>query len=537
MGDSPTNTVSLKDRLVQSSKTSLNKPNATMPNIVHTANTADKITNELPSTAQYSDNDINNDAIKNTDSNIYNHDLINVANSIQSASSDNPTSQKNYNTESNKYFTGKKSFAEISLNTSLPKKEHAIVFDSIDNIPQIEYIIAISKLIPPKNIKFVSRISNNRFCIYLNDKNTVDFLIDNHTNISLNDQMTIKIRRLINPAKRIIISNVSPAIPNEDIISYLKSLNIQIVSPITHINAGFNIAELAHILSFRRQVYINPDDFQKLPSSLLINHENTPHRIFLSDDTLFCYICKLKGHTSKQCKNPPLEAHNTKMHEAPIYNEPYSNPNATDDKAKINEPIGDIFGDQNSDINSLSAPRTLSQSSILDAPLELEVLTDDNTATAPNTTSMKKRPALTSTSSSLTIDSPPPTSSPQDTTSNEITPSNSKSTKTPQPATKKIKRNKSVENLITQLDELLEPAKTRFEEIPNKKINYEQFKFIIENSIGVSNPDTVLNNFNITSFEMIEYIEIIKSKIRNQGIKNRLTRLCTALLDKALSSE
>ncbi|CAI6348265.1 unnamed protein product [Macrosiphum euphorbiae] len=128
---------------------------------------------------------------------------------------------------------------------------------------------------------------------------------------------------------------------------------------------------------------------------------------------------------------------------------------------------------------------------------------------------MKKRPALTSTSSSKTADqlSPKPTS--QDTTSNENTPSKLNTTKSSQPE-KKIKRNKFVENIILQLDEILEPIKTKFEEIPNKKINYNQFKYIIENSIGISNPKTALKNFNIT---MIEMIEIIKPKIKTQNIK------------------
>jgi len=84
---------------------------------------------------------------------------------------------------------------------------------------------------------------------------------------------------------------------------------------------------------------------------------------------------------------------------------------------------------------------------------------------------------------------------------------------------------------------MLEPTKIGFKEIPNKKINYEQFKYIIENSLGVSNPDSVLKNFKITCLEMIEYLEIIKPKIKNQSMKNRLTRLCSSLLDKALSSE
>jgi hypothetical protein len=154
----------------------------------------------------------------------------------------------------------------------------------------------------------------------------------------------------------------------------------------------------------------------------------------------------------------------------------------------------------------------------------------------PITTDAKKRPALTSTSSSTTADSPSPNSTSQDTIPNDINLSKPNTTKTSKP-TKKLKRNKSVENIILQLDEILEPTKTRFEEIPSKKINYKQFKFLIENSIGISNPDAVLKNFNITNLEMIEMLEIIKPKIKIQTMKNRLTRLCNSLLDKALSTE
>jgi hypothetical protein len=289
----------------------------------------------------------------------------------------------------------------------------------------------------------------------------VDFLIINHPRITLNAQISIKIRRLINH-KRIIISNVSPAIPNDDIISQLKYHNIQILSQITHINAGFNITELAHILSFRRQVYINPDDFRKLLNSLLINHENTPHRIFLSDDTLSCYLCKLKGHTSKQYKNPPSEAPNTKLYEAPFYNKSSSNYNVTDDIVEINNPTYDTLGDSKININTTIIVQTLIPPSLLDAPLTMEVTTEDNLVLTPITTDAKKRPALTSTSSSTTADSPSPNSTLQDTVPNDINLSKPNTTNTSKPATKKLKRNKSVENIILKLNEILKPTKTRF---------------------------------------------------------------------------
>jgi len=80
--------------------------------------------------------------------------------------------------------------------------------------------------------------------------------------------------------------------------------NIKTLSPTTFLKAGFQ-DELAHISSFRRQVYIHPDDTEIVPGSLIIKYDNTEFRIFINDDTLTCYTCKQSGHTSKHCKKEP----------------------------------------------------------------------------------------------------------------------------------------------------------------------------------------------------------------------------------------
>ncbi|KAF0702912.1 CCHC-type domain-containing protein [Aphis craccivora] len=185
MGEPHTNPNRLNEKLIASSKVSTNKQNVTsISKTGHSVVIVDNAINE-PLLSQHSDNDYNSDAIKTTDKNIPNHDSINKINHIQRVHNTNSSSQQNTNNDPEKYAFGKKSFAETTLNSTLPKKEHAI----------LEYIIAISKLTPPKNIKFASRITNNRFCIYLNDKNTVDFLVDNHPYIIINSHTTIKIRR------------------------------------------------------------------------------------------------------------------------------------------------------------------------------------------------------------------------------------------------------------------------------------------------------------------------------------------------------
>lgn len=107
------------------------------------------------------------------------------------------------------------------------KKEQAIILNTINEIPQIEYYVkAFSKITSPKNIIFVSRISNNRFCIYFRDKHTVDELIQNYSLILVNENQ-IPFRRLGYPAKRFIISNAHPIISHEVITKHLLLENIR----------------------------------------------------------------------------------------------------------------------------------------------------------------------------------------------------------------------------------------------------------------------------------------------------------------------
>lgn len=132
-----------------------------------------------------------------------------------------------------------------------PSREQAIVFNSIDVIPHKEYILAIGKFVLPKNIQLVSRISNNRFCIFLSSKQVLDNLIQTTQSININDQ-NIQIRRVINHAKRFIISNVCPSIPNQTIVDALINIGITPISKINHLKAGINVEGYERIMSSHR---------------------------------------------------------------------------------------------------------------------------------------------------------------------------------------------------------------------------------------------------------------------------------------------
>lgn len=92
-------------------------------------------------------------------------------------------------TSLNKNTDNNINFASAAAMEKTPSREHAIVFNSIDGIPQIQYILAIGNILQPKNIKFVSRISNNRFCIFLSNEQILDTLLQTTKHINIQDQI------------------------------------------------------------------------------------------------------------------------------------------------------------------------------------------------------------------------------------------------------------------------------------------------------------------------------------------------------------
>lgn len=182
---------------------------------------------------------------------------------------------------------------------TFPNKNQAIIMNTVDDIEIFEYVKAVGDIIGPNNIHFASKISNNRICIYLANKTLVDQIITSHPNININEQQII-IRRLITPAIRITISNVCPSIPHEVLQNIFQEKGINMVSPINFLRAGLKNDEYAHILSFKRQVYVSATS-NELPDSILITYEDTNYRIFLSGENIRCHKCNETGHLSSKC--------------------------------------------------------------------------------------------------------------------------------------------------------------------------------------------------------------------------------------------
>ena len=183
-----------------------------------------------------------------------------------------------------------------------PKKEQAIVTDAVEGLQIKDYVLAVGKLIGPQNIKFASRISQDRVCIYLSSQDLAGKITAPGSKVNIGSH-TLSLRLLVSKAKRIILSNVCPIIPHSVIEKTLLEFDITPTSQITFLRAGIHEPEYAHIMSFRRQMYIKPEDVSKLPESLQINFEDTVYWIYPSSEKLTCFICKEEGHLARHCQS------------------------------------------------------------------------------------------------------------------------------------------------------------------------------------------------------------------------------------------
>jgi hypothetical protein len=168
-----------------------------------------------------------------------------------------------------------------------PKREQAIIIDAIEDTRLTD--TSIGKVIGPKN-----------------NKQLADDFVTEFPEISIAGTRT-KVRKLISPAKRIIISNVCSSIPHHIIEQALKQTGLKLVSQITTLRAGI---AYAHIESFKRQVYVapQPEETENLPTSIVISYEGTTYRIFTTYDEMVCFLCQKTGHIAAKCHNPTENA-------------------------------------------------------------------------------------------------------------------------------------------------------------------------------------------------------------------------------------
>ncbi|KAJ8676743.1 hypothetical protein QAD02_012530 [Eretmocerus hayati] len=160
-------------------------------------------------------------------------------------SSDNrghSSSSTNVNNQVISTQTSKPTFAKVYANTFRPKREHAIIIDSKEGLPNDDYLDGLEMLIALSEVRGISKISGGRVCIY---------------------------------------------VTSAEWVTDLKQKKVQ--------------PGRSHIVSFRRQFYISEEDEVKLPETLQIVHDDITYWTYLSTDSTTCFICKGTGHIARNC--------------------------------------------------------------------------------------------------------------------------------------------------------------------------------------------------------------------------------------------
>lgn len=72
-------------------------------------------------------------------------------------------------------------FSQVLKNSQFPKKDQAIILNHINELNKVDYARAVANIVDAENIIAISKISNNRICVYLSSKELVDKITANDT--------------------------------------------------------------------------------------------------------------------------------------------------------------------------------------------------------------------------------------------------------------------------------------------------------------------------------------------------------------------
>lgn len=387
------------------------------------------------------------------------------------------------------------SYANRVKTDMFPTKSEAIILDSVDGIPLKEYIKSIGDLIDPKNIKFVSRISKNRICMYLANKDIVNSLTLEPTMVKINDN-EIVIRPLLTKYRRIIISNVCPIIPHYVLENKLIEAGIRLGSKITFLRVGLSEPGYGHIMSFRRQVFIHPDDFNKMPESLKIEYDGTPYWVYLSSDTMTCFICKTQGHPAKHC---PMN----KTTDDPDFSEVFEEPSVKNDVVCVRNELPSQSASVTAHYNTEEFPPL---------PARLE---DKQFCTIEKP---PKRPLSTTTSST---DNERTEEIHSETSSDENTEENHAVLKK-----LKCKKQKKIKTESLSIDTQLSPIKPLLTKETNPYIlDYDQLKNLLETFQNCSNIVPVALEYTNNISDIVKLLKETHPLLTERSIKIKFTKL------------
>ncbi len=176
-------------------------------------------------------------------------------------------------------------------------RQHAIKLSPPAGCSVEDCSLAVGKEVGYGSIKSASRM-NSAVVIFLDDIDKANQLIENGVVIQ---GTFLPVLSLVNPAKKIIISNVPPFFKNEVLAKELQRHG-QLVSPIKLIPMSCKSPHLKHVMSFRRQVLMvlknNDEELNLVFKYKIDGYDYTVH---VTSELMKCFGCGSVGHLIRAC--------------------------------------------------------------------------------------------------------------------------------------------------------------------------------------------------------------------------------------------
>ena len=328
-------------------------------------------------------------------------------------------------------------------------------------------------------------------------------------------------------------------IPNYEIERKLMDHGINPTSAISHIKAGISTPGYSHILSFRRQLYVKPEDFDKLPSSFQLHYDDTNYWIYVSSDTPICFVCKVEGHLARQCNTatskqtdelaksvsnssefPPLSINSSDQQE-PLQPEPL----VSNLSPPSHLPIDLSISPHQTDDPNITDSSQVNKPLAINDPIELHTPPKD---LSTETKHHNKRPiSSTNSETSQKTIIEPHSSRDRPMRQGESSDEDGDANTTIKPIAKKIKSS----DKMAPMCESLAAIKPRMEENPNEYIlNFTQLTSFYENTIGANDVIKVALNYTDDLMGLAETLRKLYPYLSGNSVKNRTTRLEKKLL-------
>jgi len=191
------------------------------------------------------------------------------------------------------------SMAAIGERTSLHNltRRHAIKLSPPNGCSVEECVLAVGEIVGYDSVKSASRM-NSAVVIFLDTVEKVNQLLE--SGVVIQDTHT-SVLSLVNPAKKVIISNVPPFLKNE-LLEKELGRHGKLVSPIKMIPISCKSPHLKHVVSFRRHVHmILKKSDEELNLVFKFKVEDFDYTVHITSETMKCFGCGTVGHVIRSC--------------------------------------------------------------------------------------------------------------------------------------------------------------------------------------------------------------------------------------------